>query len=198
MIILFATTLYSAVHSLLATLGAKARAQQLFGPTADRWYRLAYNIFAGVSFLPVLWLMAVLPDQKLYEISFPWVILSALGQLIGAVIIVLGIWQADAWSFMGIRQIITPSIQDEKTELIINGLYQWMRHPLYTGGLLFIWLTPVMTVNSLTLTIMLSIYLVIGAKFEERRLVHEFGEAYAAYQKQVPMLIPRIRRKTNS
>lgn len=148
--------------------------------------------------MPVLWLMAVLPDQKLYEISFPWVILSALGQLIGAVIIVLGIWQADAWSFMGIRQIITPSIQDEKTELIINGLYQWMRHPLYTGGLLFIWLTPVMTVNSLTLTIMLSIYLVIGAKFEERRLVHEFGEAYAAYQKQVPMLIPRIRRKTNS
>ncbi len=193
--IIIATILYAIIHSLLATLGAKARTQQWFGPAADRWYRLAYNLFAGISFLPILWLMTVLPDQRLYTIPFPWVIISTLGQVLGAVIIVLGILQTDAWSFIGLRQVITPPTHDKEPELIINGLYHRMRHPLYTGGLLFIWLTPVMTVNALTLTIILSIYLIVGARFEERRLLHEFGEAYAEYQKQVPMLIPRVKRE---
>lgn len=76
--------------------------------------------------------------------------------------------------------------------MVVNGLYRWMRHPLYTGGLLLIWLTPVMTVNTLTLIIVLSIYLVVGAVFEEHRLVQEFGEQYTAYQQQVPMLIPKL------
>jgi len=193
-IIILAAILYATVHSLTATLGVKARSRQLFGPSSDRWYRLAYNLFAGISFLPILWLMAVLPDHRLYAIPFPWVVLTTLGQFIGVVIIVLGIWQADAWSFLGIRQLFGKQQPTQTTELTITGLYRWMRHPLYTGGLLFLWLTPVLTINSLTLTIILSIYLVVGARFEERRLLHEFGKAYAAYQQEVPMLLPRLFR----
>jgi protein-S-isoprenylcysteine O-methyltransferase Ste14 len=68
-----------------------------------------------------------------------------------------------------------------------------MRHPLYTGGIILIWLTPLMTVNTLTLNIIVTLYLIIGARFEESRLLHEFGQAYADYQRQVPMLIPRFR-----
>ena len=93
-IIILATTIYAVVHSLLATLSAKARVRQLFGPQADRWYRLSYNIFAGISFLPILWLMTVLPDRLLYTISYPWIIFSTIGQFAGLVIILLGIWQA--------------------------------------------------------------------------------------------------------
>ncbi len=192
LIIIVATILYAAVHSLTATLGSKARARLWLGTAADRWYRLVYNVFAGISFIPILWLMAVLPDQRLYAIPFPWVFISSVGQLAGVIIIVLGIWQADAWAFIGIKQILTPSSQTEKAKLVINGLYRWMRHPLYTGGLILIWLIPVMTVNTLTLIIVLSIYLVVGAIFEEHRLVQEFGEQYTAYQEQVPMLIPKL------
>ena len=108
-IISLSTLVYAAVHSLLATLGAKARAKQLFGPAAERWYRLAYNIFAGISFLPILVLMAILPDQKLYAVPTPWLLLTTLGQVIGVIIIVLGVWQADAWSFFGLRQVLAPT-----------------------------------------------------------------------------------------
>jgi protein-S-isoprenylcysteine O-methyltransferase Ste14 len=195
LIVTLATILYAVVHSLLATLGAKARARQWFGPFADRWYRLTYNIFAVISFLPILGLLATLPDRTLYIIPSPWLLLSSVGQLVGAVIITLGIWQADAWSFIGLRQIVSPPKPDEKPELTTHGLYRYMRHPLYTGGLILLWLTPLMTINSLTLSIILSIYLVVGARFEEHRLLHEFGQAYAEYQQQVPMLIPRIRSK---
>ncbi|MBC8332409.1 MAG: isoprenylcysteine carboxylmethyltransferase family protein [Anaerolineae bacterium] len=193
--LILSALLYAVIHSLTATLTAKARARQWLGPFAERWYRLTYNIFAGVSFLPIMWLMATLPDQTLYSIPLPWAIFTGVGQLIGILVIILGIWQADALDFIGLRQIFSPPSPHNRPELVISGLYQWVRHPLYTGGLLFIWLTPIMTRNSLTLAIILSMYLVVGAHFEERRLRHEFGEAYATYQKQVSILLPRFRKK---
>jgi len=47
-----------------------------------------------------------------------------------------------------------------------------------------------MTINRLALFGALSVYLYVGTFFEERRLVHEFGDAYREYQRQVPRLIP--------
>ena len=67
---------------------------------------------------------------------------------------------------------------------------RWVRHPLYTVGLIFIWLLTEMTVNRLALNIGLSLYLVVGALYEERKLVLEFGQAYQEYREQTPMLIP--------
>lgn len=47
-----------------------------------------------------------------------------------------------------------------------------------------------MPVNRLALNIGLSLYLVIGALYEERKLVLEFGQAYQEYRERTPMLIP--------
>lgn len=190
-----ATILYSAVHSLLATLGAKARARKIFGSLGERWYRLGYNVFAGISFLPILALVALLPDQHLYSIPLPWIMITSLGQFVGVIIVILGVWQADALVFLGLRQILSPTEEEDKPELVVSGLYRWMRHPLYTGGLIVLWLMPQMSTNTLTLTIVLSIYLVVGALFEEKRLLHEFGESYSRYKQQVPMLVPGMKRK---
>jgi protein-S-isoprenylcysteine O-methyltransferase Ste14 len=143
--------------------------------------------------LPILWLLYVLPDQTLYKIPFPWNLLSTLGQLIGVGIIVIGIWQTDLWHFVGLRQIIDPQVETD-TPLVMTGLYRWMRHPLYTGGLLLMWLMPVMTLNWLTIFIWLTLYLILGAKLEEKRLILEFGDLYREYQQRVPMLIPGWRR----
>ena len=189
LLIILATVVYAAVHSLLASLGVKAWARRRGGPTADRWYRLAYNLFAVISGLPILVMLYLLPDQPLYQISFPWILLSALGLLTGVLIIIVGILQTDLWHFVGLRQIIKPE-NDAPSMMITGGLYSWVRHPLYTGGLLLIWLVPTMTLNLLTLIIMLTIYLIVGAKLEEMRLLHEFGDEYRAYQARVPMLLP--------
>jgi protein-S-isoprenylcysteine O-methyltransferase Ste14 len=110
----------------------------------------------------------------------------------GAIIIVIGILQTGALSFLGIRQAFSSRLQTKETSLVTTGLYRWVRHPLYTGGYLLIWFTPMMTINLLTLFTILSIYLVVGAKLEERRLVRAFGDDYRAYRAEVPMLVPRI------
>ena len=54
-----------------------------------------------------------------------------------------------------------------------------------------------MTVNLLVLNLGLTIYLVVGAIYEERKLVREFGDLYVDYQKRVPMLIPGLGRRSN-
>ena len=192
LILIMTAVLYSLVHSLTASLWMKARIALLIGPTFNRWYRLAYNLWAGITFLPILWLLVILPDRTLYTIPWPWLLLTTVGQLMGAIIIVMGILQTGALSFLGIRQAISSRLPTEETSLVTTGLYRWVRHPLYTGGYLLIWLTPMMTINLLTLFTILSIYLVVGAKLEERRLVQAFGDDYRAYQAEVPMLVPRI------
>ncbi len=193
LLIILAAVIYSTVHSWLASLKVKDLARQRFGAAADRGYRFGYNLFAVVSGLPILALLYILPDQPLYQISLPWILLTALGQLAGILIIIVGILQTDPWHFIGLRQLLEPE-KASPSVMITTGLYRRVRHPLYTGGLLLIWLAPVMTVNLLTLFVILTIYLIVGAKLEEQRLTHEFGEAYREYQHRVPMLIPGWRR----
>jgi protein-S-isoprenylcysteine O-methyltransferase Ste14 len=167
--------------------------QTWFGSIASRWYRFAYNVFAGVTLLPVLATPAMLPDQRLYTISPPWIAFSIAGQILAVVGLAAGLLQTGIWSFLGLRQIVAN--QTEPPELFVRGLYRYVRHPLYTAGLVFIWLTPVMTLNLLALNVGLSAYIIMGAKFEERKLRREFGQAYAEYQAKVPMLLPNPLRK---
>jgi protein-S-isoprenylcysteine O-methyltransferase Ste14 len=87
---------------------------------------------------------------------------------------------------------------DEKNgKLVINGLYRFVRHPLYTFGLITLWLSPNMTVNSSVVYVSLTIYILVGAQFEERKLLREFGQAYADYKLSTPMLIPGFKFSGN-
>ncbi|HLF89814.1 MAG TPA: isoprenylcysteine carboxylmethyltransferase family protein [Anaerolineales bacterium] len=192
-LIFIAILLYGGVHSILAALKTKALARQWFGKHTDRWYRLFFNAFGFVSFLPVLALPPLLTDTVLYRIPAPWSYLAIAGQVGAVIMLIAGLLQTDTLSFMGVRQFITMPHYLKEEKLVVNGLYRWVRHPLYTAGMLFIWLTPVMTVNWLALYIGVTIYTVIGAMFEERKLVKAFGKEYEEYRKRTPMLIPGLK-----
>ncbi|MGB2896497.1 MAG: isoprenylcysteine carboxylmethyltransferase family protein [Anaerolineales bacterium] len=185
-----AVAAYGALHSLLASNPVKQAFQRALGQTSDRFYRLFFNIVGGLTFLPVLAAAALDPGQTLYHLTWPWVLLTSLCQALAAILLLLGLLQTDSLHFLGLRQISHPEAS-EQSELVINGLYCHVRHPLYSAGLLFIWLTPVMTTSLLALNLGLTLYIVIGSIFEERRLVDQFGQAYRDYQRRVPRLVPR-------
>jgi len=155
-----------------------------------RGYRLFYNIFSLLSFLPILWPVATLPDALLYSVPAPISYAMILGQGVGAVLLILGVLQTDTLYFVSLRQLIE---QEKPAKFVTGGLYRLVRHPLYTAGLLFLWLSPQVTVNSFTLYAAVTIYILIGAYFEERKLLREFGEAYADYRSRTPMLIPWLK-----
>jgi protein-S-isoprenylcysteine O-methyltransferase Ste14 len=177
-------------HSLLASREAKQLAQRLVGNRAARFYRLAYNIFAGISFLPVLVLSALTPDRRLYLVPLPWSALMVLGELLAVAALIIGLSQTGIWDFIGIRQFGT---SERSSKLTNSGLYRYVRHPLYSAGLAFIWLLPLMTVNVLAINIALTVYIIIGANFEERKLQREFGQEYINYAATTPMFIPFLK-----
>ena len=184
-ILLLALAIWGVVHSFLASHLAK----DLFRLKVGRmdFYRLAYNIFSAISFLPILYLMATLPNQLVYEIPSPWNLVMFGGQLLAVILLVVAFLQTDSLSFIGLRQLFE---KEKSGALVVHGLYKIVRHPLYTFSLLFLWLSPSVSQNSLTIYIGSTLYILIGVYFEERKLLREFGEAYAAYKKSTPMLIP--------
>ena len=198
LLILLAVLVYGLVHSLLASLGAKALARRWLGPQVERFYRLAYNLFAFLSLLPVLALPAFLPDRLIYVIPLPWSLLTLGIQALALLALAAGLLQTGAGSFLGLRQLVeTPgglAPGGEASRLVVAGLYRWVRHPLYSAGLVFIWLIPRMSVNLLALNLGLSLYLVAGALFEERKLSQAFGQSYASYRQRTPMLVPGLKR----
>lgn len=192
LLLVLASAMWGLVHSLTASMKFKEAVQSAIGTAGMNWYRLSYNIFSVITFFPLLVLAVILPDRLLYEIPEPWAVIALIFQLMAVLALLVGVLQTDVWSFLGLKQL---SDRSTETRFVAGGLYRFVRHPLYTAGLVFIWLTPVMTVNRLVLYLSLTIYIIIGAYYEERKLAREFGREYEDYQTKTPMLIPLLFRR---
>jgi protein-S-isoprenylcysteine O-methyltransferase Ste14 len=187
LILLVALVLWGVVHSFLASRFAKDMIPSKVG--GMNLYRLGYNIFAVITFAPILYLMSALPNKPVYQVPSPWNLVMFGGQLLSAFFLLAAVLQTDTLSFVGLRQLFE---KESTGGLVTRGLYRVVRHPLYTFGLLFIWLSPVVTQNSLTVYIGATFYTLVGAYFEERKLVQDFGDAYLEYRRKTPMLIPGL------
>ena len=188
--LIFTIALWGIIHSLLASIRFKNFLRRTIGDSFMKSYRLLYNIFAMVSILPVLYLMIVLPDQTLYQVPSPWSYFMRAGQVISLLLLFVAVLQTDVLSFVGLRQLME---EEKKGDLVINGLYRFVRHPLYTFSLGILWLSPSMTLNAFIVYIALTIYILIGIIFEERKLLREFGQEYVAYKFITPMLLPGLK-----
>lgn len=187
--LVFAILVWGIVHSVTASLGFKEFLRRTFGNGFMRFYRFLYNVFSVVSFAPILYLMAVSPTRSLYQIPSPWSLVMLAGQGLSALLLLLAVLQTDTLSFVGVRQLFE---EEKPGRLVTKGFYRFMRHPLYTFGLLFLWLSPNVTVNSFIVYLSLTVYILVGAYFEERKLLREFGQEYADYKAVTPMIVPRL------
>jgi protein-S-isoprenylcysteine O-methyltransferase Ste14 len=188
--IVLSVLLWGLVHSLLATHKSKEFARRVLGAGLERFYRLAYNVFAVVSFLPVLVVMFLVPDRTLYLVPLPWSLFMVGGELLAVAALFSSFRQTDIWDFIGLRQL---GESDKPSKLTTSGLYKYVRHPLYSAGMAFIWLLPLMTVNILMVNIAMTVYVIIGASFEERKLRRAFGQEYIDYSAVTPMFIPFLK-----
>jgi len=79
-------------------------------------------------------------------------------------------------------------------ELIISGPYKMVRHPIYTGIIIAVLGTAIMTGQvkgfiALALTFFAFWH---KSRFEEELMFREFGEQYKAYSLRVKKLIPWV------
>lgn len=93
----------------------------------------------------------------------------------------------------GLRPILSQvrRREPEPAALAIRGPYRWVRHPIYLFALVLFWSCPVVTADRLLFNLLWTGWVIVGTVLEERDLVAQFGDDYLAYQRRVPMLLPR-------
>jgi protein-S-isoprenylcysteine O-methyltransferase Ste14 len=184
--IVLAWGLYGLIHSWLAGTRTKHRLIRRW-PALRTGYRLFYNFQSVVLTLPPLALTWFYPGQALWH--WPaWLSWSAF------MITVLGfLWSTrwyDSLDFLGLRQLRGHGSADEYREtFVLSPLHRYVRHPWYSLGLLYLW-TRDLNAGWLAATLVITIYLAIGSRLEERKLAEAFGEPYRRYRERVPGLIP--------
>ncbi len=102
----------------------------------------------------------------------------------------LALTQTGTSDFLGVGVLFRRAQADQAQRLATAGFYRRVRHPLYFFGLVILWLTPLLTWNLLAINLGGTIYILAGAWLEERKLLVEFGEAYAVYRGRTPFIIP--------
>lgn len=115
--------------------------------------------------------------------------LEDLGMLLCAAGVVLAIW---ARIHIG-RNWGMPMSLREGHELVMSGPYARVRHPIYSGVLLTM-LGSALAVSAAWFVAVgvFGAYFIHSARTEERDMVAQFPEAYAAYRRRTRMLIPFV------
>jgi len=184
--IILASTLFGIQHSGVSSLRVKER-------IIDRWGKKGYaGIFNFTSMLTLL--IAFLSMQFwnwLYFITDPSQI-QPLPFGLGILLAIAGIAVAAKASQVISVSTVADMRTDRKPELITGGLYAQIRHPLYLatilifGAMALIYPFPVVIVFALSMIA----YTIIGAYFEERKLVLQYGDEYNEYKKQAGFILP--------
>lgn len=196
MLFITAFIFWSVLHSITASAGFKIMIRSWVGQRPyDGLYRLSYNLFSAITFLPVLWLLTtIVPNNVIWRVPQPFSYLFVLIQLIGVVGLIVSLLQTDLMRFAGIGQAARFLRGEEEINppptLVTRGTYAYVRHPLYFFSLLILWFLPIMTWSTLLFNILSTIYFWVGSILEERRLISTFGDEYSRYQQQVPRLLP--------
>lgn len=189
LLIIVIFTLYFIIHSLAASLLVKhwvADHWPLFMP----YYRLAFNSLAILMALPLLVLLILYPGEPLWRwqgLSFYIVNGLALFALMGFFVSLKHYDLSEFWGTKQWREGIK-TVHDQEG-LHISSFHRYVRHPWYFFLLVLIWTRDVST-TQFTAYVMLTLYLIIGSWFEERKLIAYHGKVYQEYQQKVAGLIP--------
>ena len=178
-------TIFALHHSIMARTGAKAWMTRIVPPDMER---SAYVWIASVLFLLVCWLWQPLPGMAWEVHGIGAWILTAI-QLIGVAFTLRAARIVGVWELAGVTQ---PDLT-RPIEFRADGPFGIVRHPIYLGWVLMVFLTPVMTTSRLLFAVVSTGYLIAAIPFEEASLVEAFGEKYRAYQRQMRWrLIPGV------
>lgn len=112
----------------------------------------------------------------------------------GLILVALGLgWSVWARAHLGRLWSGTVTLKADHT-IVRTGPYAITRHPIYTGLLLaFVGSTIVNgTILGAAGLVLLVLGLLVKIRQEEHLLIGHFGNAYGAYQHEVPALVPRL------
>jgi len=177
--------LFAITHSAMA----RPRFKQVWTPIVGRAAeRSVYVLVASLQVALICWQWRPLPGLTLWSTSGWAAGALVAGELVGFGVALTSSFLIDHFELFGLRQAFgrAPGPAAFRTPF----LYRVVRHPLYLGLLTALWSAPDMTLGRLVLAVGLTVYVLVGARLEERDLVDTFGDDYRRYQREVPMIVP--------
>ena len=169
----------------------RARAEETIPRSAES---LPLRLVRVALALPILLLMLA------FVIHPPWIAWSSLvvpvwsrwfGVLLGLAVAPLNVWVLRSLG----KNVSETVLTKECHELVQAGPYRWVRHPLYTSGLLMFGAISLLAANWVMATLTLGaivLFSVVIIPREEAELVAKFGDRYEGYRRQSGRLLPRL------
>jgi methanethiol S-methyltransferase len=186
--------LFAAQHSIMARPAFK-RLWTRYVPQVIE--RSTYVLAANLVVILLMWQWRGI-DTVVWDVQQP-VLRVALWALfvVGWLMVPAVSLMIDHFDLFGIRQVWL-HLKGRAYEALpfqVTALYKHVRHPLYIGWTIAFWATPTMTVGHLLFASVLTVYMALAAKVEERDLVAHFGRLYEDYRRRVPMFVPWRKRE---
>lgn len=115
-------------------------------------------------------------------------------------------WAGWGVAFAGLAIVVTAQTQmgrslrmgfdEERTELVTEGLFRWIRNPIYTGMLTSLVGLAAGVPSPWTVSFLLTAFLlfVLVTRLEEAHLLRMHGDRYAAYAARVGRFVPNVGR----
>ncbi|MDX1627591.1 MAG: isoprenylcysteine carboxylmethyltransferase family protein [Fulvivirga sp.] len=179
--------LYLALHSFMASISVKMFFKQ--NGLKGRSYRIFYNVIAITGLLVLLLYNSTFGHQRVLPNNEVLKIMALCLGGIGVLILHATFKQYSFKGFLGVKKEISDILSTK-------GILQYVRHPIYLATILmlmgFFLFDP--RYPTMVSIICIYLYLPVGIWLEEKKLLDQFGDQYRRYKKDVPAIIPDIKR----
>ncbi|HMO32980.1 MAG TPA: NnrU family protein [Lacibacter sp.] len=186
-LLLLAWFLFYFLHSLLAATAVKAWLLHRLPACREPRYRLFYNLFAGSTLLAALWVHRQTDSPLLYQPGTGHTVAAICLLAAGAGVLLAAFRNFRLRSFAGLER-------EDYSALVTGGIHRLIRHPLYTGTALLLlgWCLQDPLLKNFLLLALTLLYIGVGSRLEEHKLLQLYGEAYRQYRQQVPAFLPHL------
>lgn len=185
--------LFGLQHSVMARPGFKARWTRVVPPSIER---STYVMLSNAVLVLLYWQWRTMP-AVIWDVELPagrlalWTLFG-----LGWVIALASTFMINHFDLFGLRQVYLASRAKPYTDLEfhVRFFYRLVRHPLMLGFIIAFWAAPTMTAGHLLFSIVMTGYILVATRIEERDLVAALGDDYRNYRREVPALLPLGRR----
>ena len=171
---------FAAIHSLMARDPFKRAFARRFPESASR---STYTLVAALSLSVVMWLWLPISSEIWTVEGQPARSLLIGLSVAGWVLAATAYYSIGHLRLFGLRQAWAGfrHLPQDPEPLVASGIYRFLRDPMFLGFAIGMWSTPQMTGGRLLLSAGMSLYLLIGLRFERRDLAVRFGREYLEY-----------------
>ncbi len=151
-----------------------------------------YVIAFFYGFLPLISLIIPsIPYLEILEVEIPLALrlLGVLGVIVSTIFLV--------WTTKTLGTNFSPKLElRQNHQLVTDGPYRWIRHPMYMGNAFWIVAFTLMSswwVFIIYLVLFVTFIMIIRTPLEEQMMLERFGEQYRRYMDKTGRFVPKIK-----